>query len=164
MSPPAPTGAVRGRGPLAVALAVLLVLVAALVAWSLPRSGGRLVYALDDAYIHMAMARNLAEHGVFGVTRYGFTSSSSSPLWTLLLAGLFTLLGPRGWLPLALNVLFAASLLAVADRVLQTHGVRPRSRLLALLGIVGWPSSRSSSSRRFRRWCWWDRSTSCMPR
>jgi len=136
LSPPAPTGAVRGRGPLAVALAVLLVLVAALVAWSLPRSGGRLVYALDDAYIHMAMARNLAEHGVFGVTRYGFTSSSSSPLWTLLLAGLFTLLGPRGWLPLALNVLFAASLLAVADRVLQTHGVRPRSRRLALLAIV----------------------------
>jgi hypothetical protein len=117
-------------------VAVLLVLVAALVAWSLPRSGGRLVYALDDAYIHMAMARNLAEHGVLGVTRYGFTSSSSSPLWTLLLAGFFAALGPRDWLPLALNVLFAVSLLVVADRVLQAHGVRPRSRLLALVAVV----------------------------
>jgi hypothetical protein len=136
LSPPAPPGAWRRRGPLAVAVAVLLVLVAALVVWSLPRSGGRLVYALDDAYIHMAMARNLAEHGVFGVTRYGFTSSSSSPLWTLLLAGFFAALGPRDWLPLALNVLFAASLLVVADRVLQAQGVRPRSRLLALVAIV----------------------------
>jgi len=130
------TGALRGRGPLAVAVAVLLVLVAALVAWSLPRSGGRLVYALDDAYIHMAMARNLAEHGVYGVTRYGFTSSSSSPLWTLLLAGFFAALGPRDGLPLAFNVLFAVSLLVVADRVLQAHGVRPRSRLLALVAVV----------------------------
>src|SRR5207245_7354192 len=112
-------GALRGRGPLAVALAVLAAALGVVVAWSLRHSGGQIVYALDDAYIHMAMARNLAEHGVFGVTRYGFTSSSSSPLWTLLLAGLFALLGPRDWLPLALNVLCAASLLAVADRVLQ---------------------------------------------
>ena len=67
------TGALRGRGPLAVALVLLLVSVAALLACSLPRGGGRLVYALDDAYIHMAMARNLAEHGVFGVTRHAFT-------------------------------------------------------------------------------------------
>jgi len=136
LSPTAPPGASRRRGPLAAALLVLFVAVGVLVAWSCRHSAGHLVYALDDAYIHMAMARNLAEHGVFGVTRYGFTSSSSSPLWTLLLAGLFKLLGPRDWLPLALNVLFAASLLAVADRVLRTQGVRPRSRLLALIAIV----------------------------
>ena len=136
MSPAAPPGPLRGRGPLAVALALLLVSVAVLVAWSLPRGGGRIVYALDDAYIHMAMARNLAEHGVFGVTRYGFTSSSSSPLWTLLLAGLFTLFGPREWLPFALDVLGAGSLLIVADHVLRAHGVRAGSRRLALIAVV----------------------------
>ncbi|HEY2940860.1 MAG TPA: hypothetical protein VGN09_00365 [Vicinamibacteria bacterium] len=136
MNPPAPPGTWRHRPPLAVALAVLFVAVGVLVAWSWRHSAGHLVYALDDAYIHMAMARNLAEHGVFGVTRYAFTSSSSSPLWTLLLAGLFARLGPRDGLPLALNVLFAASLLAVADRVLENHGVRPHSRVLALVAIV----------------------------
>jgi len=130
------TVARRRAGPLAVGLAVLLVLVAALVAWSLPRSGGRLVYALDDAYIHMAMARNLAEHGVFGVTRHAFTSSSSSPLWTLLLAGFFAALGPRDWTALVLNVLFGVSLLMVADRVLRGHGVGARARLLALIAVV----------------------------
>jgi len=136
LSPPAPPGARRRRGPLGVALAILIVAVGVLGAWSSRHSAGHLVYALDDAYIHMAMARNLAEHGVFGVSRYGFTSSSSSPLWTLLLAGLFALLGPRDWFPLAVNVLFAASLLMVADRVLQAHAVRPQSRLLAMAAIV----------------------------
>jgi hypothetical protein len=136
LSLPALPGTWRRRGPLAVALAVLFVAVGVLVAWSWRHSAGHLVYALDDAYIHMAMARNLAEHGVFGVTRYGFTSSSSSPLWTLLLAGLFAIFGLRDGLPLVLNVLFAASLLAVADRVLENHGVRPHSRVLALVAIV----------------------------
>jgi hypothetical protein len=136
LSPAAPPGALRGRGPLALAGAVFVVTVAGLVAWSLRHSGGGLVYALDDAYIHMAMARNLAEHGVFGVTPYAFTSSSSSPLWTLLLAGLFRVLGARGWLPLALNVVFAGLLLAVAEAVLRDHGVRPVSRALALVAVV----------------------------
>jgi uncharacterized MnhB-related membrane protein len=119
-----------------VAVAVFALAAAVLVAWSLRYSRGHIVYALDDAYIHMAMARNLAEHGVFGVTRYGFTSSSSSPLWTLALAGLFALIGARNWLPLALNLVFAASLLLVADRVLLAHGVASRARFLALLAVA----------------------------
>ncbi len=134
MSPPA--GALRGLAPLAAALAVLLVSVTAVVVWSRPPAGVPVVYALDDAYIHMAMARNLAEHGVFGVTRHAFTASSSSPLWTLLLAAFFAVLGPREWLPLALNVVFAASLLVVADHVLRRHDVRAPARLLALIALV----------------------------
>ena len=136
MSGLAPSGARRGPGPVAVAVAVLALAVGAVLWSSLGRSGGRLVYALDDAYIHIAMARNLAEHGVFGVTRYGFTSSSSSPLWTLLLAGLFAVLGAREWLPLVLNLAAAVALLVVAERTLVSRGVRPLSRLLALLAVV----------------------------
>ena len=134
MSPAA--GALRGRGPLAAALALLLISVAAVVLWSRPPAGAPVVYALDDAYIHMAMARNLAEHGVFGVTPHAFTASSSSPLWTLLLAAFFAVLGRREWLPLALNVVFAASLLVVADHLLRRHCVGAGARLMALIAVV----------------------------
>lgn len=117
-------------------MAVFVLAAAVLVASSLRSSGGRVVYALDDAYIHMAMARNLAEHGVFGVTRHGFTSSSSSPLWTLLLAGVFALAGTRDWLPLVLNVAAGTLLLLVAGRLLSAYGVASRPRLLALAAVV----------------------------
>jgi hypothetical protein len=119
-----------------IAVAVFGLAAAVLVAWSLRKSGGHLVYALDDAYIHMAMARNLVEHDVFGVTRYDFASSSSSPLWTLLLAASFAIVGTRAWLPLVLNVASAVLLLGVADRVLRAHAVGPRLRLAALLAVV----------------------------
>ncbi len=74
-------------------------------------SGGQIVYGLDDPYIHMAMARNLAQHGVWGVTAYEFSSSSSSPLWTLFLASVYFVTGAREVTPLILNVIFATFLL-----------------------------------------------------
>ena len=74
---------------------------------SLALTEGRFTYALDDAYIHMAVAKHLAQAGVWGVTPYAFSSSSSSPLWTLILAGLFRLLGVHELIPLVLNLIFA---------------------------------------------------------
>ena len=63
----------------------------------------RILYPIDDPYIHLAMARHFAEHGVWGVSLAGFSASSSSPGWTLLLAGAFFAVGVHEWLPLALN-------------------------------------------------------------
>src|SRR5262245_65913938 len=59
------------------------------------RVNGRLLYTIDDAYIHMAMARNLAEHATYGVVPSVFSSASSSPLWTLLMGAIFAV-SPRG--------------------------------------------------------------------
>ncbi|MDP8242682.1 MAG: hypothetical protein P9L94_01265 [Candidatus Hinthialibacter antarcticus] len=63
----------------------------------------RVLYPIDDPYIHLAMARHFAEHGVWGVSLSGFSASSSSPGWTLLLAAAFSIIGNHEWLPLALN-------------------------------------------------------------
>lgn len=101
---------------------------------ALAHTGGRLVYALDDAYIHMAVARNLAEHGVWGVTRYGFTSSTSSLAWPLLLAAADLVVGVREAIPLALNLVFAVAAVLVADRLLR--GATPSVRAVALVGLV----------------------------
>ncbi|MDP9958332.1 hypothetical protein [Chryseobacterium lathyri] len=61
-------------------------------------------YILDDAYIHLAMAKNFALHGVWGVTEYSFSSSSSSPLFTFILAGLIYCFGNYQLFPLIFNL------------------------------------------------------------
>ncbi len=73
---------------------------------SLFRCAGGLFYSYDDAYIHMAMAKNLVRHGVLGITPFAYTPASSSPLWTLLLALFYFVFGVNTWVPLALNIVF----------------------------------------------------------
>ncbi|GAB4328534.1 MAG: hypothetical protein Kow0074_24550 [Candidatus Zixiibacteriota bacterium] len=84
------------RGPSWSVLAVLVVLAVgfALLFWhSYSANDGHAIFALDDPYIHLAMARNLAHHGVWGVMPDAFSATSSSPLYTLLLGGLFLFSG-----------------------------------------------------------------------
>ncbi len=99
-------------------------------------TGGTLVYALDDAYIHLAMARTLAESGVWGLNAATPGAASSSPLWTLLLAGMTAALGPQAWFPLVLNLLAAAVLALVADLWLRELSFRPAWRASAVLAVL----------------------------
>lgn len=136
-----PVEKVRGSSilehwPLLVALAALLLTVLALLAVSLHRTQGRLIYALDDAYIHMAMAKNFAEHGVWGVTSHGFTSTSSGPLWTLLLAGVYALTGVNSESPFIMNLLSSCLVLFIAYAILRARGLPPSTILLALLAVI----------------------------
>jgi hypothetical protein len=108
----------RSDWSLPAALAVYFAAVALVVGRSMAVNGGSLIYPLDDTYIHMAMAKNFAAHGVWGVTQYEFTSSSSSPLWTLLMAICFRLFGVSIGAPLALNILFAALIIVETRRLL----------------------------------------------
>ena len=61
--------------------------------------GGEYVYPIDDTYIHIAMAKCLAFDGTWGVEAGKTAFCSSSPLWTLLLAGLYRLFGVSETLP-----------------------------------------------------------------
>jgi hypothetical protein len=94
---------------------------------ALGRTEGRLVYVIDDAAIHLSVAQNLAEHGTWGVVPGHFESASSSPVWTVLLAGWLRLVpGPDSVAPLALNVL--ASLGVIALFGWAQHALRPALR------------------------------------
>jgi hypothetical protein len=93
--------------PLIITIASLYAVLIACLVSAVKVTGGNLIYVLDDTYIHMAMAKNISEHGIWGITGHGFTSSSSSPLWTSLIALSYFLFGPNTVTPLVLNVLLA---------------------------------------------------------
>ncbi|HUM51518.1 MAG TPA: hypothetical protein PK431_06860 [Chitinophagales bacterium] len=61
------------------------------------------IYSTDDTYIHMAIARNLAYYKVWSTNQDFFTSSSSSFLYTILLAVGFKFFGNHQYYPYVLN-------------------------------------------------------------
>jgi hypothetical protein len=73
---------------------------------------GSFSYALDDAYIHMGLARSLAENGIWGVGD-GFASAASSILWPATIALIYWIKGADLWTPLVLEWLGIFALLAV---------------------------------------------------
>ncbi len=84
------------------ALSALLTF-AAYLALATARNGGAFEYALDDVYIHLAMAEQLFQGG-YGVNADEYASASSSPFYSFLLptwAGLEV----QRWLPLFWNVI-----------------------------------------------------------
>ena len=110
--------------------------VGALLYANLGRSDGQLVYPLDDTYVHMAMAKNMAWHGVWGVTSEQFTSASSSPLWTGLLALTYALAGVSAWPPLVWNVLIGTALIISVHELLLRAGFAPLPAMLATIAVT----------------------------
>jgi len=122
--------------PIFAAAAVLSVIVIILLSISVKQNEGHLVYALDDPYIHMAMAKNMAQHGVWGVTRHAFSPSSSSILWTLLLSLCYFILGTHETIPLILNFVFALLVLILVHFILKQSKLARPYKFLLLLCII----------------------------
>jgi len=124
------------RWPLWLALMLFTLLTALLAAISLGRCDGHLIYALDDAYIHMAIGRNVALHGVWGATSRHFGSSSSSLLWTSLIALADWLVGVCNATPLALDAVFAIAALAWSYREGRRRRLPPAVNAVMLVVLV----------------------------
>ncbi len=130
--PDAPAAAALG-GPLAL-LAIWAAGMAATLALSVRAAGGRLIYTLDDPYIHLALAENIVR-GHYGVNLGEAASPSSSILYPFLLA-LTELagLGPLG--PAVLTIPAAALTVWIGGRLLFDR-LRPAGPLawLTALGL-----------------------------
>jgi len=123
--------------PILAASVLLWATITTLLLQSLKLNQGHVVYTLDDAYIHMAMAKNFARHGVWGVTPYEFTSASSAPLWTFLLSAIYFLFGVNDLAPLVLNILFATLLVLALGRILESLPTGlPRPYIFGVLVLV----------------------------
>ncbi len=121
--------------PAGIAAALYAVMTGGVLALSYRLADGHFVYALDDTYINMAMARQLALLHVWGVTPFAFSGSTSSPLFVALLAAIYRLTGPVVWLPLALSWGFGLASVLVADRMMRPFPGALR-RTVALVAFV----------------------------
>ncbi|MFA0823378.1 MAG: hypothetical protein ACC612_10880 [Methanomethylovorans sp.] len=105
-------------------IGILWITVASLLITSIKINQGHIAYALDDAYIHMSIAKNFALHGVWGITQYDFASSSSSLLYTLLLSFIYFLFGVNEVIPLILNIIFATLSIWVIYCLLKQNNIK----------------------------------------
>jgi 4-amino-4-deoxy-L-arabinose transferase-like glycosyltransferase len=74
---------------------------------------GNYIYPLDDTYIHLAMAKNLAFYNTWGVVHGEFSSTSSSPVYTLILGALMCIFGDSSAYPLLVNIFFGNSIIII---------------------------------------------------
>ncbi|MCI0330012.1 MAG: hypothetical protein L0196_03540 [candidate division Zixibacteria bacterium] len=115
---------------------LLLATVSIILNSSLKHNQRKLIYALDDPYIHMAIAKNFAQDGVWGVTKYQFSNSSSAPLWTLLISLFYFLFGVSEIVPLLLNLITASTLLFSAYYVLEKFQTSNFYKFVVLIAIL----------------------------
>ena len=108
--------------PLVLSELILLATLGVLILLSLSGTSGTLVYPLDDPYIHMATAKEIAEHGNWGIDSSGFCSVSSSPLWTGILAMCYWFVGPSTWAPLVINILAAMAAIGLIFYLINQLG------------------------------------------
>lgn len=95
--------------------------------------GGRFFYSLDDAYIHLALAAQLA-HGHYGINPGEAAAPSSSVLWPFLLVP-FARLAGFAYVPLIVNGALVAAYAALVTRVLEPW-FPGRPRRVAALGLA----------------------------
>ncbi|MCE7698107.1 MAG: hypothetical protein K8E24_004480 [Methanobacterium paludis] len=84
----------------------------------------------------MSIAKNFAIHGVWGVTEYGFTSSSSSLLWTLIISVIYYLTGVNNLIPFIVNIILGSLTICIVYYILKSLKIRPIYTLIVLLGVI----------------------------
>ena len=127
---------IKKHWPIITALGILWATIAVLLVISIRQNQGHFVYPLDDSYIHMSMAKNFAQHGVWSIDKYEFTSSSSALLWTLLLSLIYSVVGLNDFSPFVLSFIFGTLLIFTAYLLLRKYLLQSLFILIILLAII----------------------------
>ena len=94
-----------------------------LLAWL--RNDHNLVYPLDDTYIHLAIAKQIAENGNWGLSEGRFAFSASGPVFTGFLAFLFALISKNTFWPLIINFIAGLGIIFLVDKIFKRSEVNP---------------------------------------
>jgi hypothetical protein len=97
---------------------------------------GAFGFPLDDAWIHLHFARNLAEGSGFAYNPGHPVAGSTAPLWTLLLAAGALAAGPSVALAKTLGVACALATALVTRRAAIAWGAPPAAALLAAVAVL----------------------------
>jgi hypothetical protein len=124
------------RRPVIAALTLFAALFAITTVFLLRATGGHFTYALDDPYIHMAIAKNFALHGVWGVNADSFSSASSSPMWTGLLGAIFVVAGVHDGIPLVLNIAFAVLCIVALGLILEREDLDDFETFIVIGSVI----------------------------
>jgi len=127
---------ISSKWVLPLTLLALVLPIALLEIWILNDTGGVFCYGADDPFTHLAIAKNLAFHGVWGTTPDQFVSASSSVLYPLLIAGVMKLTGPAATIPFFLCLVSAILSLFVVQKWLKKEGLNADNQFLVLLALI----------------------------
>lgn len=94
------------------------------------------VYTIDDAYIHMAISKNLVENGVYGPTPYAFEPASSSLSWNFILAGIYLITGVNIFVPLVMNIVSGILAIFSIQKVLLSWYGHVSHKIHALILLI----------------------------
>ena len=101
---------------------------------------GKYAYSLDDSYIHLSIADNLANRGLFSVTGRDFEAASSSIFYSLLLTVIRLLITDFDLYvlsPIAINHVFNLLIIKFFyDRCKELQISESRSIIISLLSVV----------------------------
>ncbi|MFP4460160.1 MAG: hypothetical protein ACLFSQ_11305, partial [Candidatus Zixiibacteriota bacterium] len=97
---------------------------------------GEFVYTLDDAYIHMAISKNLVQNGQWSTLPGEFNSAASSIIYPLLLSGLFAIFGINTLLPLLVNMLFSVILILFVYYIAKRENLSNWNFVFTSLAII----------------------------
>lgn len=106
------------KRPGAMSAAIYLFLCFINILVGLKLNGGIFAYSLDDPYIHLALAENIAR-GHYGVNLQEFSAPSSSIVWPYLLA-LFSGFSWFEYIPLVLNIICSVLCIVLFEGILDT--------------------------------------------
>lgn len=103
---------------------------------TLQRTNGELTFPWDSSFINIAVGKNLAFYGVWGLSKYAFQAACSSLLYPIVLVPFFFIGGAHLIIPLLVNGLAAAALLWFLQRELIRRGLPYVGQLAILLMVV----------------------------
>jgi hypothetical protein len=97
---------------------------------------GTIAYPLDDAFFNLTLAKNLAFEHVWGITKYSFTSVSTSLLYPAVLGFIYLVSGASLVVPLLVNGVAAIWFLKVLQSWLIRRNISPARQLLILVAVI----------------------------